>query len=92
MLSSCYGYGTQYLNVSIGLAYGFLYAGTKSVVASLWQVDDATCLVLMEKFYNELQKSGSVAKALRKSRLFLKQLEEFNNPKYWANFVLVGAE
>ena len=59
-----------------GMSYYFLRNGTKSVLASLWQVNDASTSTLMERFYQQLATRGSgqgVSKteALRQAQLSL---------------------
>jgi CHAT domain-containing protein len=52
----------------IGLTRAFIYAGTPSVVASLWKVDDASTSRLMGNFYRNL-KTLSKTEALRLAQL-----------------------
>ena len=52
----------------VGLTRAFIYAGTPSVVASLWKVDDASTAHLMSSFYKSL-KTTSKAEALRQAQL-----------------------
>ena len=54
----------------IGLTRAFIYAGTPSVVASLWNVDDSSTAQLMASFYRNL-KTMSKAEALRQAQLEL---------------------
>jgi len=54
----------------IGLTRAFIYAGTPSVVASLWSVDDSSTAQLMASFYRNL-KTMSKAEALRQAQLEL---------------------
>jgi len=55
---------TEMTDEYIGLPSGFLYAGSLSVVSTLWSVDDFATAILMIKFYQELQSEVSVAVAL----------------------------
>jgi CHAT domain-containing protein/Flp pilus assembly protein TadD len=55
-----------------GLSYYFLTSGVKSVVASLWLVNDASTSVLMQRFYRQLAAGKSKAEALRQAQLSLK--------------------
>jgi CHAT domain-containing protein/Tfp pilus assembly protein PilF len=77
----------------IGLTRAFMYAGTPSVVVSLWSVDESTA-VLMKSFYQNLKKGMSKAEALRQAKLKLIRTNEggmsFAHPFFWAPFVLVG--
>ena len=61
----------------IGLPSGFLYAGSPSVVSSLWTVDDLSTAFLIIQFYKNLQDSEhypSVAIALNQAQLWLRNL------------------
>jgi len=71
----------------VGLTRGFLYAGSRSVVASLWKVDDLATSYLMTEFYESLKKSGK-REALRKAQLSTKK--KYPHPYYWASFQLTG--
>lgn len=73
----------------VGLTRGFLYAGTSSILASLWQVDDDSTEYLMLRFYHHLQKN-SRGEALRLAQLDTKTL--FPHPYFWASFYLTGAD
>ena len=74
----------------IGLPRGFLYAGAKSVIASLWKVNDDATATLMSRLYARLQKGESPSSALRGAQLEMVQDERWANPYYWAAFVLQG--
>ena len=71
----------------IGLTRGFLYAGARSIVASLWEVDDAATEQLMLSFYRNLAGHD------KREALRLAQIEtrgNFPQPMYWAAFQIVG--
>jgi CHAT domain-containing protein len=72
----------------VGLTRGFLYAGCRSIVASLWKVDDRATAALMTRFYEELEK-GDKRQALRTAQLVTKK--EYSHPYYWASFQLTGS-
>lgn len=72
----------------LGLARGFLYAGTPSLVVSLWMVNDRSTAQLMRRFYQGLRDGLSKAAALRNAMLEVKA--EFPHPYYWAPFILLG--
>jgi CHAT domain-containing protein len=75
----------------VGLAHGFMAAGSKSVVASLWKVDDRATAVLMADFYESvLQKGLPPAAALRAAKLKMMRDKQWNAPYYWAGFELQG--
>ena len=72
----------------IGLTRGFLYAGAKSIVASLWPVSDKATAYLMKRFYANLKKMPR-ASALRRALIATK--EKFQHPFFWSAFNLTGA-
>lgn len=71
----------------IGLSRGFLYAGAGSIVASLWEVDDAATEQLMLSFYRNLS-SHDKREALRLAQI--KTRKSYPNPTFWAAFQIVG--
>ncbi len=72
----------------VGLNRAFLYAGTPSVMATLWSVKDDTTALLMERFYTHLQSGMTKAQALRQAQMDVRV--EYPHPYYWAAFVLTG--
>jgi len=72
----------------MGLTRGFLYAGSSSIVASLWKVDDLATSYLMIRFYQGMQKTDK-RNALRKAQLETR--EKYPHPYYWASFQLTGS-
>jgi len=75
----------------MNLARAFLTAGAKSVVASLWDVDDRPTATIMEDFYQHLAKGESVAAALRSSQMnFIQTYGEKASPYLWAGFEVIG--
>ena len=74
----------------IGLPRAFLYAGARSVVASLWKVDDDATVTFMKVFYSRLQEGEDPAQALQGAQLNLLKNARLSDPYYWAGFVLEG--
>ena len=75
----------------IGLTHSFMSAGSNTVVASLWKVDDRATSVLMDDFYKSmLQKGMPPSAALRAAKLKLMKEKQWNAPYFWAGFVLQG--
>lgn len=72
----------------IGLARGFFSAGARSVLLSLWMVDDETTEQMMVDFYVETMRGQSLSASLRAAQL--KILKERPHPFFWSPFVLVG--
>ena len=72
----------------VGFTRGFLYAGARSLISSLWQVDDEATRDLMVNFYTNL--SGmSKDEALRQAQL--KTKKQYPHPYYWAAFLFTGS-
>ena len=74
------------------LSRGFFYSGTKSVISSLWNVNDVSTADIMKNFYKNLNNHQSKSEALNNAkRTYLKEhsLSE-KSPYYWASFVLIG--
>ncbi len=73
----------------VGLTRGFMYAGAKRVVGSLWRVDDSGTAHLMSQFYQGmLEQELSPVDALRAAKL--QMLEQGMSPYYWGAFTLQG--
>jgi len=79
----------------MSLSRGFLYAGAKNLLVSLWQADDKATSDLMLAFYEEMLKGKSKAQALREAKLRLIGEQsssdwDYVDPSNWASFILVG--
>jgi CHAT domain-containing protein/Tfp pilus assembly protein PilF len=74
----------------IGLTRAFQYAGARSILASLWSVDDFRTMQLMQRFYTELRRGRSKDEALRAAQLELAHSQSAPAPYYWAGFSLIG--
>jgi len=76
----------------VGLTRGFMYAGARRVVASLWNVDDSATAKLMERFYRKMLGPEKLppAAALRAAQLEMMREERWQDPYFWAAFVLQG--
>ncbi len=73
----------------IGLPRAFLYAGARSVLHSLWRIDDRATQVLMERFYAELRAGQGRGASLRNAQLAALR-STGAHPFWWAALVLVG--
>ena len=79
----------------VGMTRAFLAAGSTSVMATLWDVDDAASVRLMQRFYKHLNNSSgdtSKARALANAQREFQSSARLTHPYYWAPFVLVGTE
>jgi CHAT domain-containing protein len=75
----------------LGLTRGFMSAGVRAVVASLWPVDDESTSELMARFYRGLLQEGRrPADALRHAQLEMSTTRRWGHPFHWAGFVLQG--
>ncbi len=71
-----------------GLQRAFLVAGAKSVIMSLWKVNDETTQMLMNRFYNYWLSGDDKIQAFTRAQLDLKK--EFPDPYHWGAFVILG--
>jgi CHAT domain-containing protein len=71
------------------LAQAFLYAGTRDVIATLWQIADAGAADFAGRFYTDLHTS-SPADALARTQREMIRDPRFSAPYYWAPYVISG--
>ena len=95
ILSACQtGIGTlQKGQGMMSLSKGFYYAGAKSLVNTLWKINDKSTVTLMEFFYEGLSRGMSKTGALRSAKLkYLESTDDelLKHPYYWAAFVVSG--
>ncbi len=75
----------------VGLSRGFLDAGARNVIASLWQVPDRATADLMGAMYQALLEQGATpAAALRQAQLAVRARRGWSDPYHWASFILLG--
>ena len=75
----------------VGLTRGFMYAGAARVMVSLWNVNDESTAVLMERFYRGLFEQGlQPAAALRQAQIEMWREAQWSAPFHWAGFVIQG--
>jgi CHAT domain-containing protein len=75
----------------VGLTRGFMYAGARRVVASLWKVDDVATAELMGRFYEGMLQEGlRPTRALRLAQMQMRNQKRWNDPYYWAAFAIQG--
>lgn len=72
----------------VGLTRGFLYAGSRNIVASLWEVDDDATSQLMQSFYSHLKNREAKLDALRQAQQETRK--KYPHPFFWAAFFLTG--
>jgi CHAT domain-containing protein len=76
----------------LSLARAFIYAGSQSVVMSLWEIEDKSGTEIVEKFYKNLKGGYSKSESLKKARIdFLKQADQLrSHPYFWSTLVVYG--
>ena len=80
-----------------GLQRGFKKAGAKSILMSLWNVDDFTTQLLMVEFYRNYLAGKSKQESLRNAQQYVRDYKDesgnklFDDPHYWAGFILLDA-
>jgi CHAT domain-containing protein/Tfp pilus assembly protein PilF len=76
----------------VGLTRGFMYAGAKRVVASLWEVQDSATAALMKSFYRAMlgERQMRPAEALREAQVEMWKQKRWRSPYYWGGFMLYG--
>ena len=91
VLSCCHsGQGEVSSEGVVGMARAFLFAGARSVLATLWAIDDEATMMFMKSFYQQLGSGESASVALQRAMKCLRDSHDFSAPKYWAPFVLMG--
>jgi CHAT domain-containing protein/Tfp pilus assembly protein PilF len=76
----------------LSLARGFLYAGSRSAVMSMWEVEDVSASEVIHSFYKNMRSGQTKSSALRNARLrFLRTADQGrSHPYYWAALVIYG--
>ena len=91
VLSCCHsGRGEVKSEGVVGIARAFLCAGARSVLVSLWAIDDEATLLFMERFYKQLAYGEKASLALYQAMKSLRETQQFSAVKHWAPFVLIG--
>ena len=91
VLSCCHsGRGKVTAEGVVGIARAFLGAGARSVLVSLWAIDDEATMEFMRSFYKHLAEGNSASVALHQAMKCLRESDKFGAVKYWAPFVLIG--
>lgn len=76
----------------ISLAHAFNYAGSESILTSLWEIDEESSAKIVKLFYDNLSEGMPKDEALRKAKLSYIATAEGRTvaPQYWAGLVLIG--
>ncbi|MBU0764878.1 MAG: CHAT domain-containing protein [Bacteroidetes bacterium] len=96
VLSGCRtGYGKLFKGEGIsGLANGFVHAGCRSLVCTLWEQEDMLAKDLIVRFYRNLSEGMKKSEALGKAKTdYLASCNpQFADPHCWAGFILIGED
>ena len=76
----------------ISLAHAFNYAGSESILTSLWKIDEQSSAEIIALFYENIKKGWPKDKALQQAKLDYMATAKGRtiNPQYWAGLVLIG--
>lgn len=74
----------------VGLSRAFFFAGARTVLASLWKVDDEATKALMVEFHRQISGGVAAVEALQNAQASVRKIEGHRHPYYWAPFVLWG--
>ena len=72
-----------------GLQRGFKKAGARTIIMSLWPVDDNATLLMMTEFYTNLTSGMNKREAFLAAQNKVKTTAGFENPRYWAAFIML---
>ena len=95
VLCCCYtGQGKVSSEGVVGITRSFLSARARSVLATLWPIDDMATKEFIEKFYDELCQETPVWEALRRAKnLFYEhEKKEYQSTRIWAPFAIYGED
>lgn len=72
-----------------GMTRAFIFAGTPSILATFWSVNDASTRKLMRNFYANL-KTMDKFRSLQMAQISMIHDEDYSHPYYWAGFQIIG--
>lgn len=73
----------------MSMGWAFQYAGAKSVLVSLWNVEEQSTILLTGRFFEHLKAGKDKMTALADARMELRRMG-YEHPFYWAPFILIG--
>ncbi|MEM7572733.1 MAG: CHAT domain-containing protein [Bacteroidota bacterium] len=76
----------------LSLAHAFRYAGTRSIIMSLWPAEDESTATIIASFYERLARGATKAEALRQAQMaYREQADPYHaHPYFWSHLVAVG--
>jgi CHAT domain-containing protein len=73
----------------VGLTRAFIFAGTPSILGTIWSVNDESTSIFMKHFYENLKEMDKL-KSLQQAQIAMIRSEEYRHPYHWAGFQLIG--
>jgi len=73
----------------VGLTRAFIFAGTPSILGTIWSVNDESTSIFMNHFYENLKEMDKL-KSLQQAQIAMIRSEKYSNPYHWAGFQLIG--
>ena len=91
VLSCCHsGRGQIKAEGVVGIARAFLGSGARSVLVSLWAVDDEATMQFMKQFYGHLVRGKSASESLHETMKWMRENTRYREVRKWAPFMLIG--
>ena len=91
VLSCCHsGKGHIKAEGAVGIARAFLGSGARSVLASLWAVDDEATMQFVKQFYEHLVDGKSASESLHETGKWMRTNPKYSEVRKWAPFMLIG--
>ncbi|KAL9986579.1 hypothetical protein ACROYT_G000747, partial [Oculina patagonica] len=91
VLSCCHsGCGQIKAEGVVGIARAFLGSGARSVLVSLWAVDDRATMQFMKQFYGHLVRGKSAGESLHETMKWMRGNPQYSEVRKWAPFMLIG--
>ena len=91
VLSCCHsGRGQIKAEGVVGIARAFLASGARSVLVSLWAVDDEATMQFMKQFYGHLVRGKSASESLHETMKWMRKDPRYREVRKWAPFMLIG--
>jgi CHAT domain-containing protein len=76
---------------TMGMGRAFQYAGAKSVLMSMWSIDEKPSVLLVKRFLQELSSGKNKIDALQAARKHVRAVG-YDHPFFWSAFILVGED
>jgi CHAT domain-containing protein len=73
----------------MSMGWAFQYAGAKSVLVSLWKVEEKSTILLAEKFFGNLKAGKDKLTALQEARADMRKAG-YEHPFFWSPFIMIG--